>query len=69
MTKVSKDMIIADIIQIDSGIAQFFVKAGLGCAGCPAAKAETLEEAGTGHGVDVDALVEEINQYLEAQGA
>jgi len=65
MTKVSKDMIIADILQIDTGIAQILMGAGMNCVGCPAAKGETLEEAGVVHGMDVDALIEEINSYLE----
>ena len=67
MTKVSKDMIIADILQIDSGIAQILMSAGMNCVGCPAAKGETLEEAGIVHGMDADALVGEINLYLEGR--
>jgi len=67
MAKVTKDMIIADILEIDSGIAQILFSKGMHCVGCPAAKGETLEEAGMGHGVDVDSLVEEINQHLESQ--
>ena len=69
MTKVNKDMIIADIIALDADIAQFFFAAGLGCAGCPSAKGETLADAGTGHGVDVDALVEQINTFLASKSA
>jgi len=68
--KASKDMIIADILKLGEGIAPYFMKAGLRCAsGCPSAQRETLEEAGIGHGVDVDALIVEINAHLEAQGA
>jgi len=65
MKKVSKDMIIAEILQVDSGIAAILFKAGMNCVGCPAASGETLEQAGVGHGVDVDAMVDEINAYLE----
>ena len=64
MTKVTKDMIIADIIALDPGIAQIFFAEGMGCAGCPSAKGEALENAGVGHGIDVDALVDKINAYL-----
>ena len=66
MAKVTKDMIIADILQVDSGIAQILFNAGMNCVGCPAAKGETLEEAGVVHGIDVDSMVEEINKYLES---
>jgi len=68
MKKVTKDMIIADILQIDGGIAQILFNAGMNCVGCPAAKGETLEQAVLGHGQDADALVDEINAFLEAQG-
>ena len=67
MAKVTKDMIIADIMQIDSGIAEILFSKGMQCVGCPHAKGETLEEAGMGHGVDVDSMVDEINQYLESK--
>jgi len=64
MAKVTKDMIIADILQLDSGIAQILLAKGMHCVGCPAAKGETLEEAGVSHGIDVDSMVDEINQHL-----
>ena len=66
MAKVTKDMVIAEILQIDGGIAPILLNAGMNCVGCPAAKGETLEEAGVTHGVDVDSMVDEINQYLES---
>jgi len=66
MKKVTKDMIIADILQIESGIAQILLRAGMNCVGCPAASGETLEEAGITHGIDVDSMVEEINKHLES---
>jgi hybrid cluster-associated redox disulfide protein len=69
MAKVTKDMIIADVLKLGDNLAPIFLNAGLRCAGCPSAQRETLEDAGEGHGVDVDALVKEINTYLEAQGA
>jgi len=64
MAQVSKDMIIADILQIDMGIAPILMGAGMNCVGCPAAKGETLEEASVVHGMDVDELVGQINSYL-----
>ena len=68
--RASKGMIISDILKLGEGLAPLFLKAGLRCAsGCPSAQRETLEDAGIGHGVDVDKLVEEINAHLEAQGA
>ena len=68
MAKVTKDMIIADILKIDMGIAPILLNSGMNCVGCPAAKGETLEEAAVVHGMNADTLAEEINAYLEAQG-
>lgn len=65
MSRVSKDMIIGDIVQIDSGIIPILMGAGMHCIGCPSAQGESLEEAAMVHGLDVDDLVEDINNYLE----
>jgi hybrid cluster-associated redox disulfide protein len=68
MKQISKDMIIADIIATDRGVVPFLMKAGMHCVGCPSAQAETLEDAGFVHGMEVDALVNEINGYLKVAG-
>ena len=68
MTKITKDMVISDILQVDAGVAPILLGKGMNCIGCPAAKGETLAEAAVVHGMDADALEAEINSYLEAQG-
>jgi hybrid cluster-associated redox disulfide protein len=60
-------MIISDILDIDKGVVPILMNAGMHCVGCPSAKAETLEEAADVHGMDADALVKEINDYLAAK--
>lgn len=67
MAKVSKDMIIGQIIQIDQGLIPILLNAGMHCLGCPSSQAESLEEACMVHGMDVDALVNELNAYLESK--
>lgn len=62
--QVTKDMIIAELINIDKGIIVILMQAGMHCVGCPSSQGETLEEACMVHGMDCDALVEEINTYL-----
>ena len=64
MKKVTKDMIIADILDIDPGIAVILAEAGMRCVGCPSAQGESLGEAGEVHGMDADVLVNKINDYL-----
>ena len=65
MKKITKDMIIREINMLDAGTAEFLLKAGMHCLGCPSANGETLEMACAVHGADADALVNEINEYLK----
>jgi len=71
MAKVTKDMLIGDILKKDEGrgIAEILMRAGMHCVGCPSAASETLEQAGQVHGMDSDVLVEEINLYLQTTSA
>ena len=72
MAKVSKDMIIKDILSVDRGVAPILLQSGMHCLGCPSAQAETLEQAGFVHGMDdieIDGLVDTINEYLESAPA
>lgn len=64
MAKISKDMIIADLIQVDPNIVAILMRAGMHCIGCPSAQGESLEEACMVHGIDADLLTEQINDYL-----
>lgn len=64
MAKVSKDMIIAELIQVDQGLIPILMNAGMHCLGCPSAQGESLEEAAMVHGIDADKLVDDMNAYL-----
>ncbi|MCI6497414.1 DUF1858 domain-containing protein [Lachnospiraceae bacterium HCP1S3_C3] len=65
MAKISKDMIISDIIQIDANLVPILLNAGMHCIGCPSAQGESLEEAALVHGLDPDKLVDDLNGFLE----
>jgi len=70
MKKASKEMVISEIVRLGEGIPAFFVKYGLNCAsGCPNGQRDTLVNTAAKHGVDADALIDEINAHLEAQAA
>ena len=62
--KADKDMIITDVLAVDEGIISILMGSGMHCIGCLSARGETLEEACEAHGLDADALIEEINTYL-----
>lgn len=64
MAQISRDMIIGDIIRVDQGIIPILLASGMHCVGCPSSQGETLVEACMVHGMDVDALTKDINDYL-----
>lgn len=64
---VTKDMIIGELIMIDRGIIPILMQAGMHCIGCPSSQGETLEEACMVHGMDVEALLNDINSYLASK--
>ena len=64
MAKVSKDMLIGQLLQIDANIAPILMRAGMHCLGCPSSQMESLEEAAMVHGLDVDVLVNQMNDFL-----
>jgi len=64
---VTKDTIIADILDADRGTAPFFAEMGMHCLGCPAARSETVGEACAVHAVDCDALLAKLNAHFSAQ--
>ena len=64
MAKVSKDMLIGQLLQIDANIAPILMRAGMHCIGCPSSQGESLAEAAMVHGFDADVLVQQINDFL-----
>ena len=67
MTEITKDMLIGDILDADRGTAKYFLEMGMHCLGCPASRGESAAQACMVHGVDVDSLVAEINEYLASK--
>lgn len=63
--KITKDMLIGEVLDIDTGAAQFFFEIGMHCLGCPASRGESIEQACQVHGTDCDELVAKLNDYFE----
>lgn len=64
MAQITKDMIIADIIAVDTELIPVLMSAGMHCVGCPSAQGESLEEACFVHGLDADEVEASLNDYL-----
>ncbi len=67
MIKVTKDMIIGDILKEAPDMAPVLMAAGMHCVGCPSAQMETVEEAAVVHGIEPDLLITRVNAFVESQ--
>lgn len=67
MAQINKNMTVVDVLELDRETAVYFMNMGMHCIGCPASRGETVEEACMVHGVDVDSLVNEINEFLASK--
>ena len=61
MVIITKDMTITDIVSKFPETVEIFMKHGLHCVGCAAARFENLEQGANVHGIDVDVLVKDLN--------
>ncbi|MBQ5625174.1 MAG: DUF1858 domain-containing protein [Phascolarctobacterium sp.] len=61
---ITKDTGIIEAVQNHPEILQVFAEYGLGCVGCMAARFETLEQGAAAHGIDIEALVADLNKAI-----
>lgn len=62
--QVSRETMIGELLQIDAEVAPILLEIGMHCLGCPSSQMESIEEAAMVHGIDPDALVNKINEFL-----
>lgn len=65
--KITKEHIIAEVLNMDRSLAVIFMQHGLHCLGCAAANNESIGEAAMVHGIDGDALIEALNSHLTSK--
>ena len=65
MNKVTKDMIIIDVLKMDPNTADIFFEYGMHCIGCPHSSGESIAQASAAHGVNADALGKALNEYFD----
>ena len=64
MSRVTKDTMIGELLQIDANVAPMLLNICMHCLGCPSSQMETIEESAAVHGIDADDLVEELNTFI-----
>ena len=65
MAKITKDTLIADCLKINPNSAEILLSVGMHCLGCAMAHGETIEQAVSVHGHDLDALLTKLNEGVE----
>ncbi len=60
-TKITKDMLIGELLAVKPDCAEILMEAGMHCVGCPASQMESIEEASMVHGFDVNEILEKLN--------
>ncbi|MFV0517013.1 MAG: DUF1858 domain-containing protein [Aminipila sp.] len=61
---ITKDMTIGEVVRNHHETIEVLMQFGMGCVGCPSAQAETLEEAASVHGIDIEQLLEGLNKAI-----
>ena len=65
MSQITKDTIIADIINIAPNSVPLFRSIGMHCLGCAMASGETLSQACAAHGVDADEFLSKLEEFVQ----
>ena len=62
--EVTKDTTLGEILKKYSNAEDVLRGFGMHCFSCPMSQIETVEEAGSVHGLDVDFMVKKLNEDL-----
>lgn len=63
--KITKDMLIGEVIGKYPETIKVFHSHGFGCIGCVIADFETIEEGAEAHGMDVEGLIKDLNEAVK----
>lgn len=61
--KITSDMIILDVVAKYPETMEVFFEYGIHCVGCTMSQYETLEQGAALHGIDLDELLEDLNDF------
>lgn len=59
--QINKDMTFAQVMRMHPDVVKVLAKYNLGCVGCMGAQNESLEQGCNAHGLEVDAVVADLN--------
>jgi hybrid cluster-associated redox disulfide protein len=61
---ITKNMTFFEVMRMHPEAISVLQKYNLGCVGCMGAQNESLEQGANAHGIDVDALVKDLNAAI-----
>ncbi len=61
---INKKMSIEEVVRKHPETVVIFERHGLGCVGCQAALFESIEQGAEVHGINVDALIVDLNKEV-----
>ncbi len=61
----TKEMSIYEALQAHPQARDVFIRHGMGCISCMGATMESIENGAAMHGIDADAIVEDLNRLPE----
>lgn len=64
---ITKDAKIEEVVTQYPETMMVFMKHGLHCVGCHVSAFESIEDGAMAHGIDVDALVEDLNRVISSR--
>jgi hybrid cluster-associated redox disulfide protein len=59
--KITKNMLIGEIVKKHPKYTEIMTKHGMHCIGCHVATWETLEQGAQAHGIDIKKLIDDLN--------
>lgn len=59
---ITKSDIISDVLKKNKNAEQILRDFGMGCLGCPSATMESLEDACSIHGIDIEEVLKKLNE-------
>ena len=65
MAKITADTLITECLRLNPNSAEILMSYGMHCLGCAMAHGETIGEAVSVHGKDLDELLEKLNAGVE----
>ena len=63
--KITKDMLVGEVLDQHPDLAEYFFAIGMHCLGCPHSRGESIEQACEAHGTDVNELLGKLNAAIK----